>query len=140
MSPERFRSRFPILEHKIHLANCSQAPLSVDVRAALERYQQSLIDQGMDWEVWMGEVRAARAEFAQLIGPYRKTLRGAQLRLRLHLGGCRLSPHPGAAPGSDHGRRVSHGGARLACRGGPRPGRSALCAGISGRLLPAGTG
>jgi selenocysteine lyase/cysteine desulfurase len=68
MSLERFRPRFPILEHKIHLANCSQAPLSVDVREALERYQQSLIEQGMDWEVWMGEVQAARAEFAHLIG------------------------------------------------------------------------
>jgi selenocysteine lyase/cysteine desulfurase len=68
MSLDRFRSRFPILEHKIHLANCSQGPLSIDVREALERYQQSLIDQGMDWEVWMGEVQAARTEFAHLIG------------------------------------------------------------------------
>ena len=68
MSLERFRPRFPILQDKIHLANCSQAPLSIDVRQALERYQQSLIEEGMDWETWMGEVQAARAEFASLIG------------------------------------------------------------------------
>ncbi|MGH2344644.1 MAG: aminotransferase class V-fold PLP-dependent enzyme [Chloroflexota bacterium] len=67
MIPEQFRARFPILEHKIHLANCSQAPLSIDVRQALDRYQQSLIEEGMAWEIWMGEVRAARAEFAHLI-------------------------------------------------------------------------
>ena len=68
MIPERFRSRFPILQHKIHLASCSQAPLSIDVCQALERYQRSLIEEGMDWETWMGEVQAARAEFAGLIG------------------------------------------------------------------------
>lgn len=68
MIPEQFRARFPILAHKIHLANCSQAPLSIDVRQALERYQQSLIEEGMAWEIWMGEVQAARAEFAHLIG------------------------------------------------------------------------
>ncbi|MGH2411643.1 MAG: aminotransferase class V-fold PLP-dependent enzyme, partial [Chloroflexota bacterium] len=68
LRPEEYRSRFPILAHKIHLASCSQAPLSLDVREALERYQQSLLTEGMAWETWMGEVQEARSEFARLIG------------------------------------------------------------------------
>lgn len=66
--PEEYRARFPILTRKIHLASCSQAPLSLDVQEALERYQQSLLTEGMAWDAWMGEVQEARSEFARLIG------------------------------------------------------------------------
>src|SRR6185437_1655288 len=68
LRPEEYRSRFPILAHTIHLGNCSQGPLSLDVREALERYQQSLLSEGMAWETWVGEVQEARGEFARLIG------------------------------------------------------------------------
>lgn len=68
LQPETYRSRFPILQHKIHLASCSHAPLSLDVQQALDRYQQSLILEGMAWDAWVGEVQESRAEFARLIG------------------------------------------------------------------------
>lgn len=68
LRPEEYRSRFPILRTGIHLANCSQAPLSVDVQHALAEYQRSLVEHGMAWDTWMGAVQEARAEFARLIG------------------------------------------------------------------------
>jgi len=68
LRPEEYRSRLPLLAHTIHLGNCSQGPLSLDVREALERYQQSLLSEGMAWETWVGEVQEARGEFARLIG------------------------------------------------------------------------
>ena len=68
LNPEAYRSRFPLLQSKLHLANCSQGPLSIDVVEALNSYQHSLLHSGMDWSTWMGEVEQARAEFAQLIG------------------------------------------------------------------------
>ncbi|HLZ61997.1 MAG TPA: aminotransferase class V-fold PLP-dependent enzyme [Ktedonosporobacter sp.] len=63
-----YRTRFPLLQSKIHLANCSQGPLSHDVIDALHSYEQSLLRDGMDWMRWMGVVGEAREEFARLIG------------------------------------------------------------------------
>lgn len=63
-----YRSKFPILQHKIHLANCSQAPQSIDTMSAVQRYWQSLEQNGMAWDYWMAEVDRARASFAQMIG------------------------------------------------------------------------
>jgi selenocysteine lyase/cysteine desulfurase len=68
LNPEDYRSRFPLLASKIHLANCSQGPLSLDVMEALKSYQDSLLTAGMDWSAWMEEVERARAEYARLIG------------------------------------------------------------------------
>jgi selenocysteine lyase/cysteine desulfurase len=68
LNPEEYRSRFPILQSKIHLANCSQAPLSIDAIEAINRYEHSLTQVGMDWSGWTEEVEFARAEFARLIG------------------------------------------------------------------------
>ena len=48
--------------------NCSQAPQSVDTRAAAERYLESWNTTGMDWDAWMHEVVLAKEEFARLIG------------------------------------------------------------------------
>ena len=68
LDPEQYRHLFPILQSKIHLANCSQGPLSTPVMEAINGYEQSLIEFGMDWERWMAEVREAKAAFAALIG------------------------------------------------------------------------
>ena len=68
LDPEQYRHLFPILQSKIHLANCSQGPLSTPVMEAINGYEQSLIEFGMDWERWMAEVWEAKAAFAALIG------------------------------------------------------------------------
>ncbi len=65
---ERWRAEFPFLKAgKIHVANCSQSPISNRVRAAVNRYMDSLQERGMDWEGWLEEVHAARAQFAKII-------------------------------------------------------------------------
>jgi selenocysteine lyase/cysteine desulfurase len=63
-----FRAACPILERTVYLANCSQGPLSVPVRQALERWTGSWGSLGMHWDGWIEEVEAARAAFARLIG------------------------------------------------------------------------
>ncbi len=65
---DAWRSRIPVLDTTIHLANCSQAPQSEATRAAAEAYLASWNESGMDWDAWMAEVDAARAAFARLIG------------------------------------------------------------------------
>ncbi|MFW6078079.1 MAG: aminotransferase class V-fold PLP-dependent enzyme [Gemmatimonadota bacterium] len=63
-----WRARIPLLRRAIPLNNCSQAPQTTATRAAAEAYLDSWDRTGMDWEAWLGEVDAARAEFAGLIG------------------------------------------------------------------------
>lgn len=62
------RRRIPLLATHVPMNACSQAPQSEDTRAAAEAYLESWARDGMDWERWIGEVEAARAEFAALIG------------------------------------------------------------------------
>jgi selenocysteine lyase/cysteine desulfurase len=62
------RSRIPILRTHIPMNNCSQAPQSEPTRAAAEAYLASWASDGMDWETWMAETDAARAEFAAFVG------------------------------------------------------------------------
>lgn len=65
---ERWRERFSFLRSgRIHMASCSQSPVADDVRRAVGNYMDSLTEKGMDWETWLGEVEAAKAEFARLI-------------------------------------------------------------------------
>lgn len=64
---ESWRRHFPILEHFVHVANCSQAPQSTFARDAALAYLESWNRMGMDWEAWMAEVQVAKAEFARLI-------------------------------------------------------------------------
>jgi selenocysteine lyase/cysteine desulfurase len=61
------RSRIPILSTTIPMNNCSQAPQTTATRAAAERYLDSWNARGMDWDAWVGEVDAAKREFARLI-------------------------------------------------------------------------
>ncbi|MEP6732740.1 MAG: aminotransferase class V-fold PLP-dependent enzyme [bacterium] len=51
----------------IPMNNCSQAPQTVDTRAAADRYLESWNSSGMDWDSWMQEVDLAKGEFARLI-------------------------------------------------------------------------
>lgn len=67
-SLQTFRERFPLLQTHTYLANCSQAPLAIPVRTALEAFLTTWASKGMDWEDWMEEVERARAAFAALIG------------------------------------------------------------------------
>jgi selenocysteine lyase/cysteine desulfurase len=61
------RSRIPLLATHIPMNACSQAPQASVTRSAAEAYLESWATAGMDWDRWMGEVEAARAEFAALI-------------------------------------------------------------------------
>lgn len=65
---ERWRDEFSYIRSgRIHMANCSQAPVPDRVRDGLNRYLLQLTERGMDWDAWLGEVEAAKAEFARLI-------------------------------------------------------------------------
>lgn len=62
-----WRERIPLLSSVIPMNNCSQAPQTTVTRAAAERYLDSWNACGMDWDVWMDEVRLAKQAFAHLI-------------------------------------------------------------------------
>jgi selenocysteine lyase/cysteine desulfurase len=61
------RAQIPILGAMIPMNNCSQAPQSDATRAAAEAYLASWNEAGMDWDSWMAETDAARAEFASFV-------------------------------------------------------------------------
>lgn len=63
-----WREEFPILQHVIHVANCSHSPQSRHVRGAIDAYLEAWNTVGMDWDHWMEEVYRAKAEFARLVG------------------------------------------------------------------------
>jgi len=65
---EAVRRRIPILATHVPMNACSQAPQSLPTRAAADAYLASWATDGMDWDTWMIEVEAARAEFAALVG------------------------------------------------------------------------
>ncbi len=64
----RLRERIPLVKSVVPMNHCSQAPQTDETRAAAERYLDSWNGDGMDWDVWISEVEAARASFARLIG------------------------------------------------------------------------
>jgi selenocysteine lyase/cysteine desulfurase len=70
MSPElphSIRDRFPLLQHAVYTNSCSQGALSVDVRAAYERYLNDWDEKGAPWDLWVELNDTARARFARLI-------------------------------------------------------------------------
>ncbi|QQE80511.1 aminotransferase class V-fold PLP-dependent enzyme [Alicyclobacillus sp. SO9] len=67
MKLQEYRNQFPILEEKVHLGNCSQAPQSVAVMNAMQEYLDNWRTVGMDWSFWMEGVERAKASFARLI-------------------------------------------------------------------------
>ncbi len=64
---EEWRKEFPILKDIIHVANCSQSAQARRVRAAINKYMDSWLTVGMDWDSWIEEVYEAKVEFARLI-------------------------------------------------------------------------
>jgi selenocysteine lyase/cysteine desulfurase len=65
---EAVRAQIPILGSLTPMNNCSQAPQCDATRQAADAYLASWAEDGMDWARWIGEVEAARTEFASLIG------------------------------------------------------------------------
>jgi selenocysteine lyase/cysteine desulfurase len=65
---QAFRKACPLLETCTYLANCSQGPLAVTVRTAVETFLEGWATLGKDWDGWIAEVERARAAFAALIG------------------------------------------------------------------------
>src|SRR5262245_37439987 len=70
MSPEGFRSRFPILKKRVYVNSCSQGALSIDVEEAVRSYLASWHDDGSPWELWVEQVERLRARFAASIGAH----------------------------------------------------------------------
>jgi len=62
------RRQIPLLESLLPMNACSQAPQCARTREAAEGYLTSWASRGMDWDSWIGEAEAARAEFAALVG------------------------------------------------------------------------
>ncbi|HEU5227420.1 MAG TPA: aminotransferase class V-fold PLP-dependent enzyme [Ktedonobacteraceae bacterium] len=65
---QTLRETCPLLQSNIYLANCSQGPLTVPVRTAIETFMAGWSELGMHWNAWIAEVDRARAAFAALIG------------------------------------------------------------------------
>jgi selenocysteine lyase/cysteine desulfurase len=68
MSPDQFRSRFPIFDRHVYVNSCSQGALSTDVEASLQEYIQSWHESGSPWDLWVEQVERLRAAFAASIG------------------------------------------------------------------------
>jgi hypothetical protein len=58
---QTFREACPLLETCIYLANCSQGPQSLAVRAAIEAFLNDWAGLGMHWDAWVTEVEWARS-------------------------------------------------------------------------------
>ena len=66
--PDSIRDRFPLLEHAVYTNSCSQGALSVDVRAAYQRYLADWDERGAPWELWVELAESVRSRFARLLG------------------------------------------------------------------------
>jgi len=67
MGGKNWVSRFPGIENRAYMANCSQGPLSVDVQQALADYMHGWLEKGNPWDEWMETVENASSAFALLI-------------------------------------------------------------------------
>jgi selenocysteine lyase/cysteine desulfurase len=68
MTPDEFRSRFPIFRKRIFVNTCSQGALSTDVDEAMRAYLDSWHENGSPWEHWVDQVEHLRRRFAASIG------------------------------------------------------------------------
>lgn len=62
-----FRKQFPIFDHKVYLASCSQGALSATVEQSLREFIESWHTHGNPWETWVARMEELRVEFARLI-------------------------------------------------------------------------
>ncbi len=65
--PHSIRDRFPLLRQAVYTNSCSQGALSVDVRAAYQRYLSDWDERGAPWDLWVELADAARSRFAHLL-------------------------------------------------------------------------
>ncbi len=65
--PNSIRDRFPLLRDVAYGNTCSQGALSVNVRAAYERYLSDWDEKGAPWELWVEHAEAVRSRFARLL-------------------------------------------------------------------------
>jgi selenocysteine lyase/cysteine desulfurase len=63
----RLRARFPILQKKTYLYNCSQGALSDAVEGAMAEYADSWRSSAAPWDEWVGVYEALRSEIAAFI-------------------------------------------------------------------------
>ena len=65
--PDSIRDRFPLLKEAVYTNSCSQGALSVDVRAAYQRYLTDWDEKGAPWDLWVELAESARHRFARLL-------------------------------------------------------------------------
>jgi len=65
--PDSIRDRFPLLNEAVYTNSCSQGALSVDVRAAYQRYLTDWDEKGAPWDLWVELAESARHRFARLL-------------------------------------------------------------------------
>jgi selenocysteine lyase/cysteine desulfurase len=63
----QFRARFPILQEKTYLYNCSQGALSDAVESGMNKYMGSWRTSSAPWDEWVGVYESLRAAFARFI-------------------------------------------------------------------------
>jgi selenocysteine lyase/cysteine desulfurase len=98
------RAEIPLLGTHVPLNACSHAPQSATTRAAADAYLDSWNEVGMDWDGWMAEIEAARAEFAALIGA-----EAADVAIATSLSQATASVASGLDWGDDRRRVVASG-------------------------------
>jgi selenocysteine lyase/cysteine desulfurase len=74
LSPDQFRSRFPIFERRVYLNSCSQGALSIDVESAVQEWLRTWHEGGSPWELWVDTVEQLRTAFAMAIGADREEI------------------------------------------------------------------
>ncbi len=67
MLPDSIKDRFPIVHQVAYANSCSQGALSVEVRAAYERYLSDWDEKGAPWNLWIEQAEGVRARFARLL-------------------------------------------------------------------------
>ena len=67
MNKESIRKLFNGIDSKIHLAACSQSPMSFASINALQNYISDLNEFGNPWDIWINKVSEARSLFARII-------------------------------------------------------------------------
>ena len=65
---QELRSRFPVFQNKTYLNSCSYGALANEVKASLQRYLDARVDEGANWDFWVGRNEAVRSSVAKLIG------------------------------------------------------------------------